>query len=130
MLWFQGWDEAPPVCKLCLESWVHYNPDWKVHKLSLTNILNYVPKEKFDKIMKVESWTHRSDLVRIYLLANYGGLWVDATNFCNKPLKSWLKPTLFVNDCWFVMDENQNILTINFMYADKKIGRASCRERV
>ena len=31
-----------------------------------------------------------SDLLRILLLNEYGGIWVDATLFCNRPLDQWL----------------------------------------
>ena len=35
-----------------------------------------------------------SDILRILLLKEYGGLWVDATLYCNKPLDDWLGPHL------------------------------------
>ncbi len=35
---------------------------------------------------------HRSDIIRVALLKQYGGIWVDATLFCRKPLDEWLSP--------------------------------------
>jgi hypothetical protein len=31
-----------------------------------------------------------SDILRIFLLREYGGVWVDATVYCNRPLDEWL----------------------------------------
>ena len=31
-----------------------------------------------------------SDLLRLYLLNKYGGVWVDSTNLCRRPLDDWL----------------------------------------
>jgi hypothetical protein len=33
---------------------------------------------------------HRADLLRLDLLAHHGGVWVDATSFCMRPLDDWL----------------------------------------
>lgn len=33
-----------------------------------------------------------SDLLRLHLLAREGGVWVDATLYCCKPIESWLEP--------------------------------------
>ena len=40
--WFQGWDQAPPLCMYCLDSWKHYNPDWTVVELDESNYRDYV----------------------------------------------------------------------------------------
>lgn len=32
-----------------------------------------------------------SDLVRLALLSRYGGIWVDSTVYCLRPLKEWLQ---------------------------------------
>ena len=36
----------------------------------------------------------RSDIVRLNLLARYGGVWADATLWCHRPLDDWLAPCL------------------------------------
>ena len=40
--WFQGWDSCPPLCRYCLDSWKHYNPDWEVIELDSSNYEDYV----------------------------------------------------------------------------------------
>ena len=45
-----------------------------------------VPKEKISGL----SLNHQSDLIRLALLSEYGGVWADATTFCINPLDEWI----------------------------------------
>ena len=90
-LWYQGFPQAPLVVKKCYESWQKYNPDWEVIFLDENNLENYItpylPPEKLSQLSK----NHQSDLLRVELLAKYGGVWVDATTLCRVPLDKWLE---------------------------------------
>lgn len=90
--WFQGWGSAPALTKSCYESWVRRNPNWQVVALSNKNISNYVDLyADFPSIRG--SWLSAqalSDLLRISLLKQHGGLWVDATVWCARQLDEWL----------------------------------------
>jgi mannosyltransferase OCH1-like enzyme len=90
-LWYQGLAEAPLVVKKCYESWQKYNPDWEVIFLDENNLKDYIthslPPEKLSQLSK----NHQSDLLRVELLAKYGGVWVDATCLCQIPLDEWLE---------------------------------------
>jgi hypothetical protein len=35
--------------------------------------------------------SHQTDLIRIYLLATYGGVWADLTTICTRPLDNWVQ---------------------------------------
>ena len=89
-LWFQGLEQAPLLVKKCFESWINHNADWKIIFLCDDNLHQYIDldlsKEKLTKLNR----THLSDLVRLKLLSQYGGIWVDSTCFCTKPLDLWL----------------------------------------
>ncbi len=64
-----------------------------------------------------------SDVLRILLLREFGGVWVDATLFCNQPLDKWL-PGVMIEDffafaapapdrplsSWFLSAESDNYL--------------------
>lgn len=84
-LWLQGLNNAPFVVTRCYESWVKHNPGWQIIFLDETTIKDYTSLE-FKQITKQAF----SDILRINLLAQYGGVWADATCFCAKPLDSWL----------------------------------------
>jgi hypothetical protein len=84
-LWLQGLEQAPLVVSKCYESWLLQNKGWEIVLLDHTNLRDYMN-------LSVVPCTDQalSDVVRINLLAKYGGIWVDATCFCNKPLDSWI----------------------------------------
>ena len=88
ILWLQGFEKAPLIVKKCVMSWSYYNKNtWKIVLLSQKNLYYYVPL-----YLKYRHLNHAalSDIIRILLLFKYGGLWVDATTYCNKPLDDWL----------------------------------------
>ena len=92
ILWLQGWQAAPRVAHACLSSWQKYNPDWEIRAVSFDEIrfLIELPDLSGAKITPASF----SDLVRLYLLKEYGGIWVDATVLCRRPLDSWIWPFL------------------------------------
>lgn len=129
-LWFQGWDNAPEVSKKCLQSWKYHNPTWDIKELNLNNLSEYIdiskeiPELNLSKINKL----CYSDIVRLFLLKNYGGVWVDSTTFCNKPLDDWIpeQTYLFKNpyddfrmvSSWFISsgEEGKRSYIINKWY--------------
>jgi len=90
-LWFQGIDHAPSLVKTCLDSWVHWNPDWDIEVLDETIVSEYLPDVFIlYKNTPGMTLTSFSDLIRVNLLFHYGGVWVDSTTLCRKPLEAWL----------------------------------------
>lgn len=99
MCWFQGWDDVPDVVGLCLESWKYHNPDWNIVLLDKENITDYIDISHILPASAINQLPAAySDVLRIALLREYGGVWADATCFCNKPLDHWLSET--VDDSW------------------------------
>jgi hypothetical protein len=90
--WFQGWDAAPELVRSCIRSWEDRNPGWELRVLSNSNLRTWLTPE-VDLPPAAGGWMTAqaySDLVRITLLARYGGVWVDATTWCAQPLDDWL----------------------------------------
>ena len=84
-LWLQGVDKAPDVCKACLRSLRRWYPDKKIITLDLNNLHEYITlpdyiNEKYKK--GIIDNTKYSNLVRLQLLIEYGGTWIDSTVFC------------------------------------------------
>ena len=89
--WFQGRDEAPDLVKRCLASWERENPDWEVRCLDSRTVGRYLDiPEYLDLDCQTITAASLSDIIRIFLLHEYGGAWVDATLYCNRPLDDWL----------------------------------------
>jgi hypothetical protein len=114
ILWFQGFDEAPEVVKKCANSWKIYNPDWDIILLDDNNINYYINLKNYNKFNK----TAQSDVIRILLLKLYGGLWVDATTFCNQSLNDWLPN--YINQGFFAFNKPgpDRLLSSWFIYSE------------
>jgi|694.fasta_scaffold94412_1 hypothetical protein len=121
ILWFQGFNNAPPIVKICVNSYKYYNPDWNIILLDNTNLINYVNLEDYIKDINSKNIKkcHLSDIIRVLLLKLYGGLWVDATSFCNKPLNNWLPK--YITNGFFVFDKPwpDRLISNWFIYSDK-----------
>jgi hypothetical protein len=117
ILWFQGFDNAPIIVKKCLESWIYYNPDWNIIKLDYTNLDEYLDIKEL-KNYEMSLW-HFSDIIRFMLLEKYGGLWVDATTFCNLSLTKWLEPFIKSGFFAFSRPSNEYLFSSWFVYSEK-----------
>tara|TARA_R110002051_G_scaffold11260_1_gene41206 strand:- start:773 stop:2194 length:1422 start_codon:yes stop_codon:yes gene_type:complete len=115
--WAQGWDEAPEICKLCKDSWIKLNPTWEVVSLDRDSLRQFIPDDTYSKILKFATHTTQSDVIRLYLVSRYGGLWTDATNICNHPLDDWLVESRLVDNIWLHWDFNSDAATYNFLYS-------------
>ena len=113
ILWWQGWDQAHPVVVKCLESWRHHHSsiEWNVISIDKNNIGNFIDLNEVVPDGVIESLTLAalSDIIRWMLLYKYGGVWVDSTVFCHKPLTTWLNLTYSnSNTCHESTDINNN----------------------
>lgn len=103
--WFDGVENAPPLVKRCIESIFEHANGHPVHVITWENIFDYVdmPQILKDKVAsKKIGLAHYSDILRVHLLEKYGGLWLDATIFCNRDLPEYYFTTEFFtckSDC-------------------------------
>lgn len=86
--WWQGLEIAPEIVKACVESIKCYAGKYEVICITEDNYKNYVEfpdwiERKYND--KIFSRTHYSDLLRMNILATYGGIWIDSTFFCAGP---------------------------------------------
>lgn len=90
-MWLQGFEQAPQVVKECQKTWESLNPEWEIITLDETNVHQYVDVEPILAKQRFMEKAAIADIIRIKLLAKYGGVWVDATCHCQNPLDSWLE---------------------------------------
>ncbi|MFV0573847.1 MAG: capsular polysaccharide synthesis protein [Vibrio sp.] len=91
--WDTGFENAPEVVKLSVKSWVEMNPDYEVKLLSNDNLYTVLGFNFYDafQLSTVRCLTPiKADILRLHILSKHGGVWVDATTFCLKPLSNWL----------------------------------------
>ena len=83
--WFQGIENAPDIVKKCYESILKNLNDREIVLITEKNMQEYVqfPEYIIEKWKKgIITNTHMTDLLRLELLIQYGGLWLDATVLC------------------------------------------------
>jgi hypothetical protein len=89
--WFQGRETAPHLVKKCLRSWERNNAGWEFRCLDATSIERYIALgQHIDLSRQSLTAASLSDILRILLLREFGGVWVDATLYCNRSLDEWL----------------------------------------
>lgn len=77
-----GETAMPEIVKICYNSIVSNIHDRPVHLLTKDNIASHVtlPNYIYDRLNRGElSYTHFSDILRICLLFDKGGIWMDST---------------------------------------------------
>jgi len=87
MFWAQGFSQAPWLVQRCIASWRHHNPDWNLILLDKSSVVRYVDTSIIPSHLELP---HQSDLIRLQLLAGYGGVWADPTTLCRYPLNCWV----------------------------------------
>ena len=87
MFWDQGFENAPPLIQRCVESWRQQNPGWRLNLLGAAEAESILPRDILPDRSLIASY---ADVLRVRLLRSEGGVWADATCYCNKSLDSWL----------------------------------------
>ncbi|MDO4596042.1 MAG: capsular polysaccharide synthesis protein [Coriobacteriaceae bacterium] len=85
MCWWQGEENAPLLVKACIDSVRRNAGDREVIVITDENLGDYaeIPSWLMDKVdAGVVSRTNLSDYLRLYLLGQFGGIWLDATFYC------------------------------------------------
>lgn len=96
--WLQGESAMPPIPKICLDSIRKQANGRKVHLLTSENFRDFVKID--DNIINLYKSgriknCHFADILRISVLSQLGGLWMDATLFCSSEISSKFFSTPF-----------------------------------
>lgn len=80
--WLQGWDNAPELAKACLASLKRNLTNVEIVEIDLENYTQWVtlPEYIAEKYRKgYIPHAMFSDMLRLHLLAEHGGVWIDST---------------------------------------------------
>lgn len=97
-LWLQGRDAAPALVRKCFDSVAEYAVGREIRVLSLNDFDRYLelPGYVWDKYRAgVIPHAHFADLLRVSLLAQYGGTWIDATVLLTGPIPAEITASSF-----------------------------------
>ena len=83
------WDskEMPEVVKICINNWKELHPDFEINILNNETIHTFLPN--FPKLKDFNP-VFKSDLLRLSLLKEYGGIYLDASVFLNQRLDQYI----------------------------------------
>lgn len=98
VMWWQGEEKMPPIVKASYNQLKKEQNNRNVILITKNNVYNYVTVPPYLKT-KIESGkislTHFSDIVRVMLLEQYGGLWVDATVYVSQLPSDFFRQSFF-----------------------------------
>ena len=77
-------DNLPEIVQKSIENWKRYCPDWTVNVVTPSNINEYLPENDFYNFRPDDFIQRRVDLIRLYLVSKYGGVWSDASTAIKK----------------------------------------------
>jgi hypothetical protein len=80
--WWDGIEAMPPIVKACYNSVLMHAGKYTVNLITKDNFNDFIsiPGYVLEKVKSgIMTVTHFSNIIRMSLLAKYGGLWVDAT---------------------------------------------------
>ncbi|MGY0616902.1 glycosyltransferase family 32 protein [Vibrio sp. FJH11] len=131
MYWNTPLSSAPDVVQLSIESWIKLNPDYEVRVLSDENLnqeLGFDFNAVFELCFVKLTLAMKADILRLYLLSRFGGVWADSTTFCLEPLTHWLPECTRLHsfftfrhetvasrpvEAWFIAARQQSNITRN-----------------
>jgi len=86
--WFGG-NPLPPLALKCIESWQKFCPDYKIKEWNESNFdinINTYAKEAYE----AKKWAFVSDYARLWVLVNFGGVYMDTDCELVKPIDGFL----------------------------------------
>lgn len=89
ILWWQGIDKAPEIVKCAIKSIKKNNNKYDIVIIDRNNYSEYIslPDNIINKLNEgLMTITHFSDILRMALLSEHGGVWIDSTILCTKSL--------------------------------------------
>lgn len=89
------WDNPeriPKTVTMCIESWKKYHPEYNIILLTKKNYNKYIniPHTIATHPHFNDSMARFSDLIRLYALAEHGGIWLDSSILLKGSIDDWL----------------------------------------
>ncbi len=119
--WLQGEEKAPELCKQCLNSLRRHYSDYKIIVITNENLSDYIEfpnyiKDKYEK--GIITRTHYSDLIRVQLLVQYGGTWIDSSVYCTGRSSKIEDSSFFVYKSF--LTSNETMSASSWLISSKK----------
>lgn len=90
--WWSGLDTAPPLVQQCVNSIIKQANGHPVNIITDKSVSRFIdiPAFMMEKVNRGHmGLAHLADYIRVSLLHQFGGLWLDATIFCTNAVPAW-----------------------------------------
>jgi hypothetical protein len=77
--------QLPDVVQASILTWQRFHPDFRIEVVTPASLRTFVDLD-LDALKWLDGPTRESDVVRMHLLAKYGGVWLDASCLLAAPL--------------------------------------------
>lgn len=122
--WAQGTREIDPIVQLCLDSWKSRGCFETVVVVDSESVYSYLPEGTLPATFSSLPFQLQSDFVRLALLHEHGGIWMDASTLVTAPVADWLESLDIKDGCFFFQNpgkgEGGRLFETGFMAARPK----------
>jgi len=110
---WHNFNECPNIVKTNFECIKRVYTNWQLIVLTNDNVHEYVPKDVIDAAFNLQIM-HKADLYRLYVLKEYGGLWIDSSVL--------IKDVNFMNQLYNICLEHGRISLFDTPYPNNTSG--------
>ncbi len=94
-VWLSG-DDKPELYQSCINSWHETMPDYDIKEWNLTNLPDEILNHQFVKgAIQSKKWAYATDVIRLWLLKEYGGIYLDMDVFVYRRFDCFLNENAF-----------------------------------
>jgi hypothetical protein len=86
-------NDIPNVVQLCINTWRHFNPNYKLIILDLISANRLCGVDFMALTPRNQSNVRICELIRLCVIYKFGGVWIDSSIICLRPLLEWLEQT-------------------------------------
>ena len=82
----------PEILQKCIKTWSYHNPDYEIIVMNFANYRNYCSEDilAMKHIDKFKNIQRTSDFIRLAVLKENGGIWLDISSVCTSSFDSLL----------------------------------------
>lgn len=92
LFWHSYPHKVPPIVDLCIRMWKDLHPNWDVRVIDGVECDMLLSNDFSQDVLKTINITQKSDLLRLKLLSDTGGIWSDANGLPLENIEKWISP--------------------------------------